>query len=68
METMSISQSKLGTQMTFGLETQPAEPSIFCDLTLRQTHNVGQLCAQVESPLFEVLTEHIHNDNTNVWS
>ena len=24
--------------------------------------------SQVESPLFEVLTEHIHNDNTNVWS
>jgi hypothetical protein len=68
METMSTSQSKLGTQMTLGLETQPAEPPIFCDLTLRRTHDVGQLCAQVESPLFEVLTEHIHNDNTNVWS
>ena len=23
------------------------------------------LCHKVESPLFEVLTEHIHNDNTN---
>ena len=28
--------------------------------------NLAAPFVQVESPLFEVLTEHIHNDNTNV--
>lgn len=31
----------------------------------RDCGRLTKAIAEVESPLFEVLTEHIHNDNTN---